>query len=245
MIYIIVCRSSDLLQTTSRLQSYISQAFSSFNISIPCITGLNKTINTGHFSHFKDVSSLCHVVAGKLYKQTLINGWKYPHSLEASDVYTDQAGLWDSLAWCHLKRSIFPHSLRVRLMLHMCSRTALLFNSKLYQQIRRRQAQQAVNWHSWALSLNWWLVLKRLSSADMVWWEYQMEICFSLSIVLFFLFYWLLCWAKFLPPVVKIQVICRSFCGVDKTSTFGSLMKVNSRKAYALTVIGQYGCNVY
>lgn len=82
-------------------------------------------------------------------KQTLINGWKYPHTPEAADVYTAQAGLWDTLAWCHLNsyRPLFPHSHWVRLMPHMCTAcTAVLFYSKLYQHIKGRWAQQGVSW---------------------------------------------------------------------------------------------------
>lgn len=89
-------------------------------------------------------------------KQTLINGWKYPYTLEAANVYTDQAGLWDNLAWCHLRRYIFPHSHWVRLMPHMCStRTAVLFYSKLYQHIKGWRAQWGVSWHPRAEVRQW------------------------------------------------------------------------------------------
>lgn len=43
--------------------------------------------------YFKNNCPQCHVVAIKHDKQTLINSWKYPHTPEAADVYTDQAGL--------------------------------------------------------------------------------------------------------------------------------------------------------
>lgn len=74
--------------------------------------------------------------------------WKYPHTLDSADVYTDQAGLWDTVAWCHLRPSIFPHSHRVRLMPHMCSTcTAVLFYSKSYQHMKGWRAQRGVSWH--------------------------------------------------------------------------------------------------
>lgn len=77
-----------------------------------------------------------------------VRAWKYPRTPQAADVYTDQAGLRDTVAWCHPGPSIFPHSRWVRLMPHMCSpRTAVLFYSKSYQRIKGRGAQRGVSWH--------------------------------------------------------------------------------------------------
>lgn len=65
------------------------------------------------------------------------HGWK-----------NDEVELWDAVAWCHLRLSIFPHSRRARLMPHMCSTyTAVLFYSHSYQRMKGRRAQRGVSRH--------------------------------------------------------------------------------------------------